>query len=157
MRGDGVTMTADDLVGAWKLRRWEISYPATGRVTRPFGEDAIGMILYTPDGYMSAVLARRERGEFSTPILPKAPAAEKLRAFDGYMHYAGRYFVVQGDVHHEVEFALNMSLVGTTQIREALLDGDRLTLSAEEPLEGGEMRRHRLEWLRASVAGGLPG
>jgi len=152
-----VHVTAEDLIGAWKLERWEISYPATGRVTRPFGEDAMGMILYTPDGYMSAVLAERDRGSFSTPIVPKAPDAEKARAFDGYMHYAGRYFVVQGDVHHEVEFALNMDLIGTTQIRETELDGDRLVLSAEEPLEGGEMRRHRLQWIRAARAGGLPG
>lgn len=150
-------VTAEDLVGAWKLRRWEIAYPATGKVSLPFGEDAVGLIVYTPDGWMSAVLSRPHRGRFSTPVVPKAPEAEKARAFDGYMHYAGRYRVVQGDVHHEVEFALNMQLIGTTQIRIAEREGDSLTLSGEEPLEGGEMRRHRLQWLRADAAGDLPG
>lgn len=148
-----MTVTAGDLVGAWALESWEIAYPASGRVTRPFGEDATGLIVYTPDGYMSAVLSRRDRGEFSTEIVPRAPAAEKLRAFDGYMHYAGRFRVLDGVVHHHVEYALNMSLIGTVQVREAELAGSRLGLSADEVMAGGEVRQHRLRWRRAAATG----
>lgn len=146
-------VTEDDLIGAWRLVSWEIAYPASGRVTRPFGEDAVGLILYTPDGYMSAVLSRLDRGRFSSQIVPRAPDAEKVRAFDGYMHYAGRFRVEQGVVHHEVEFALNMNLIGTIQVRNARLSGDLLSLSADEPMAGGETRQHRLVWRRARQTG----
>ena len=42
------------LPGAWTLERWEIRY-ADGRPPGfPFGEAATGLLLYTPDGWMSA-------------------------------------------------------------------------------------------------------
>ena len=141
--------TAADLLGAWRLLSWTIDYPASGRITQPFGEDAIGLLMYTEDGHVSATLARRERGRFSTAVVPRAPTVEKATAFDGYMHYAGRFHVEAGVVHHRVELALNMDLVGTVQVREAALDGDRLALSAEEALADGGTRRHRLLWRRA--------
>ena len=49
------------LVGSWHLVRWEIAYPASGRVSTPFGDDAAGLIVYAADGHMSVVLRRRER------------------------------------------------------------------------------------------------
>ena len=46
------------LVGSWQLQRWFITYE-DGSVTEPLGSGAIGLLVYTPDGWMrgAAVLA----------------------------------------------------------------------------------------------------
>ncbi len=130
------------LEGAWHLVGWEIE--AGGRVTHPFGPQATGMICYTPDGHMQAVIAAAGRAPLSAPVPRRAPAAERAAAFDGYFHYAGTWAVVDGPrVIHRVTHALNPAFVGTEQMREIALEGDRLTLSATE----GD-RHHRITWRR---------
>lgn len=149
--------TADDarlaaaLAGAWRLVAWTIEYPATGRVTQPFGPHPEGLLLYTPDGYMSAMLQRPGRSRLSRSDPHAVSDAEKAAAFGGYMHYAGTWSVTAGCVVHEVGLAMNPNLLGTRQVRRATLAGDELRLEADEPLEAaGQVRRHRLSWRRAS-------
>jgi hypothetical protein len=45
----------DRLVGGWRLTGYEVT--VGGKTDHPLGDDPLGMILYTPDGYMSAQLA----------------------------------------------------------------------------------------------------
>ncbi|MEU8379491.1 lipocalin-like domain-containing protein [Streptosporangium sp. NPDC048865] len=132
-----------DLVGAWRLVEWRV-VDAGGRVSHPFGTDATGLLCYTPDGHMSATIARAGRaplpgaGRGQTP--PEAPA----EAFTSFLAYAGRYEVRQGHIAHDVEVALDPALAGTVQVRELNADGDRLVLAADE---GG--RWHTLIWERS--------
>jgi len=138
------------LVGAWRLVAWTIEYPATGRVTQPFGPRPEGLLLYTADGGMSAALQRPGRARLSRADPHAVSDAEKAAAFSGYMHYAGTWSVADGCVSHEVALAMNPNLVGTRQVRRATLAGDELRLEADEPLEAaGQVRRHRLTWCRA--------
>jgi hypothetical protein len=52
-----------------------------------------------------------------------------------------------------VALAMNPNLLGTRQVRSIALDGERLVLGAEEPLEAPHAtRRHRIEWRRAAPA-----
>lgn len=135
-------MPAPDLTGAWHLVRWEIE--AGGRVTHPFGTDATGMICYTADGHMQAVIAAAGRAALSAPVPRQAPEGERAAAFDSYFHYAGTYAVIDGPrVVHRVTHALNPAFVGTEQVRDIDLRGDVLTLSATEG-----PRHHRITWRR---------
>ena len=45
------------LTGCWRLAGYEVTADA-GATDRPLGDNPLGTILYTPDGYMSAQLAR---------------------------------------------------------------------------------------------------
>jgi hypothetical protein len=144
------TLSAQALVGAWRLVDWIIEYPATGRVTQPFGSGAQGLLLYTADGHMSAVLQAKARPAFRTTDLRAVADAEKASAFGSYLHYAGRWRVEGDCVVHEVDFSMNPNLQGTRQVRSAALVGDVLELTAEESLGAGPARRHRLAWRRAS-------
>lgn len=138
------------LVGAWRLVSWTIEYPATGRVTRPFGAAPEGLLVYSADGHMSAAMQRPGRARLSRADPHAVSDAEKATAFAGYLHYAGTWSVAGGNVIHLVELALNPSLIGTRQVRQVTLDGDALELGAEEPLETpGQSRRHRIAWRRA--------
>src|SRR5438874_9011883 len=56
----------DQLIGAWKLVSYE-EKPVDGSPTvHPLGEDASGIIMYTPDGWMSAQLMRGGRQHFAS-------------------------------------------------------------------------------------------
>lgn len=138
------------LVGAWRLVSWTIEYPATGRVTQPFGPAPEGLLVYSADGHMSAAMQRPGRARLSRADPHAASDAEKATAFAGYLHYAGTWSVAAGSVIHAVELALNPNLIGTRQVRQVTLAGDALELGAEEPLETpGQSRRHRIVWRRA--------
>ena len=140
-------MALPDLTGTWHLIGWEII--RNGRVTEPFGPGATGMICYTSDGHMSACIAAAGRAPFAGGNPRTAPEAEKATAHDGYFHYAGTYEVQPGpQVVHRVTQSLNPGFVGSEQVRQIDLQGDRLTLSADEPLPDGSIRHHRLIWRR---------
>ena len=52
----------EQLIGAWRLVSY-IESPVDGSPKRfPMGEKALGIIMYTPDGYMSAQLMTPEEG-----------------------------------------------------------------------------------------------
>src|SRR4029077_12305621 len=56
----------EQLIGAWRLVSY-VETPVDGSPKRfPLGEDAEGIIMYTPDGYMSAQLMRLARRPFSS-------------------------------------------------------------------------------------------
>ncbi len=141
---------AQALVGAWRLVSWRIEYPATQRVTEPFGPAAEGLILYTADGYMSAAMQRPARPRLARENLASVSDADKAAAFASYLQYSGRWHVSGSDVHHVIELAMNPNLLGTRQVRGAILRGEELELRAAEPLEGSAgVRLHRILWRRA--------
>jgi hypothetical protein len=135
-------MPAPDLTGAWHLVDWRIEQG--GQITRPFGPGATGMICYTADGHMQAVIAAAGRAPLTAAVPRQAPEGERAAAFDGYFHYAGTYVIQPGPrVVHRVTHALNPAFVGTEQVREIALDGRDLVLSATEG-----PRLHRIHWRR---------
>lgn len=143
--------TAAALLGEWSLVGWQIEYPANGRTTAPFGEDAEGLLLYTAGGWMSAVVRRRQRVRFASARRSSIDEKAKAAAFDTYMHYAGRWRFVGETIHHEVLFAMNPVLEGTVQVRTVRLTDPLLVLEAHERHPGRNWERiHRLVWRRAN-------
>jgi hypothetical protein len=146
---------ANPLLGTWHLVRWDITYGDGRPASLPYGEDATGMIMYTPDGHMSACIARGSRRRLSSDSVRSAPEAERLAAFESHFQYAGPYELLgepgRQQVVHTVTQALNPNFVGTQQIRNmAFADGARqLTLSASDTVPGTAVpRHHRLVWSR---------
>lgn len=140
-------ITARSIAGSWMLRRWLILHP-DGTRSEPYGAGARGLLIYAPDGWMSACIMAAGRRPLSHPQPRRAPEVERAAAFDGYFSYAGRWrLAASGTVVHEVVVALNPASVGTLQVREARLTARTLTLSAIETTSGG-LRTHRLSWAR---------
>jgi hypothetical protein len=140
---------AEKLVGSWLLLRWSVSYPDGRPPVMPFGADALGLLIYGADGWMSATMCRNGRVPLSATSAFAADDASKARAFEGYLAYAGRW-TVEGDViRHEVRMSLNPVLIGVPQFRRARLDVDRLDLSADEQDGQGRSRSHSILWRRA--------
>jgi hypothetical protein len=61
--GDGLRAR---LIGAWKLVAYQ-EIPVDGSEPfEPLGHEPQGIIMYTPDGYMSAQLSKRDRPTFAS-------------------------------------------------------------------------------------------
>jgi hypothetical protein len=92
----------------------------------------------------SASLARARR-----PSLDLGDDGAKARAFEAYFAYVGRYAVRDGAVMHRIAIASNPALTGVETLRNAQIDGDRLTLSGPD-FAAASPRSHRIVWRRAA-------
>jgi Lipocalin-like domain len=142
-------MPSDDVatkfVGSWSLMSWTLTAP-DGRIEFPYGEDAVGCIMYTPEGRMAAHLMRRQRDRFSSDNRREATPEERAAAFLDYFSYCGPY-TLQPDartITHHVEACSFPNWVGTDLVRNFRFENDSLTLSAA--LASGA--EHILVWKR---------
>jgi hypothetical protein len=144
-------MLRNDVLGTWELVSYIAQDNHGGPITYPLGPDALGLIMYTADGYMSAQIMRRDRRAFDRPESDGGTAEQAAAAAAGYLAYSGPFEVDEftGVVHHEVRVSLLPNWLNGTQLRHAKLDGDHLTLSAiTEPTAGTEIIS-TLVWKRA--------
>ena len=121
---------AHDLVGAWALESWSLEYEDGRPSEFPLGLAVRGMLLYTPDGRVSATLMGAGK-----------PAAS--------FAYAGRYDVLGDAVYHSIEISTDPTLVGVTTTRHIAREGDVLTLSGPD-FRAGTGRRQKIVWRRLS-------
>ncbi|KAK5169016.1 uncharacterized protein LTR77_006325 [Saxophila tyrrhenica] len=140
----------DQLVGAWEL----ISYTAyrpddKSDFIHPMGPKAQGIIMYTPDGYMSAQL--------QTPGLTKGASWEDVGK--NYIAYTGHFWLdEEGDSHgpllvHHMRNSNLPYIVGDRQRRLVQIkdeEGGRfLILSTADPIKMGDVGRIPLvRWRR---------
>jgi hypothetical protein len=165
-------MEAADLHGSWQLQNFAVTR-ADGSIIFPYGKDARGTLLYTPSGWVSADLCRQDRGESGAITLESGATAtneQRLRAFDGYTSYSGRYEIKDPDsarqphalgqtpqtsspashavIVHRISVALLPAMVGQKVIRNAQLMDGLLTLNYTVASPRG-IDRYELLWTRA--------
>ena len=117
-----------DLVGAWGLESWSVEYEDGRPSEFPLGLAVRGILLYTPDGRVSATLMGAGK-----------PAAS--------FAYAGRYDVRGDVVYHSIEIATDPTLVAITTTRHIAREGDVLTLSGPD-FHAGTGRSQKIVWRR---------
>lgn len=122
-----MTATSADLRGAWRLVRWSFVHDDDRPNALPMGDGALGYILYTPGGEVSATIMRADKSECFA--------------------YAGRYEVRDGTVFHSIEISTDPALIGLRSARRIDLQGTRLTLSGPD-FQPGTGRTQKIEWLR---------
>jgi hypothetical protein len=150
--------TADELrtnlIGAWTLESYVSTNADGSDVSYPLGADARGIIMYTPDGYMSAQLMRSDRTPFDGNDPHRAHDDELAEAAAGYLTYAGPFDVVDdGLIAHHVEVSLLPNWIGGIQYRTAHLEDSVLELGPPEPISlDGEARTVKLVWRRSEPA-----
>jgi hypothetical protein len=126
-----VTTLRDNVLGAWELVSFTAIDSAAGDERHPLGTAPRGLILYTPDGHMSAQLAESD--------------------LTGYIAYGGRFSVNEetSTLHHDVTISMMPELLAQPQFRWAAVDGDLLTLSATMTDDAGVTTHSSLVWRRA--------
>ena len=123
-------MSDGRFVGAWDLVEYRF-VDQGGHETRPFGADAIGRVVYTDGGHVSAQVMRAGRPRFGRDRLGPGTSEEAAAAFRSYLAFFGTYRVErdEGVVVHHVLGSLFPNWVGADQRRYFRFDGDELTLS----------------------------
>ena len=111
-----------DLVGAWELVEW------TANDEPVHGAGAVGRLIYSEDGYMSAFLAEADGSSSS-------------------IAYSGTWELRDAEVVHRVTLATRASFVGRDLVRSVSWEGDDLVLTTPESRDGWV---NRLRWRRAA-------
>ncbi|WNO76889.1 lipocalin-like domain-containing protein [Streptomyces sp. AM8-1-1] len=128
----------DSLIGAWVLE--DFSLTREGTVVHPLGERPSGALLYTADGWMSALLTAHPEDA------PAASAFEEIP--NGTVAYAGRWErEADGPVMHHIQASHYTPWTGTALVRDVQLSPGRLELTAA----GADESQIRLLWRRADA------
>ena len=137
----------DRLHGTWKLVSAVREDIPSGATTDMFGAKPQGVLNYSPEGRMIALIAHGSR-KAAASGRPTPAEAEAL--YRSMLSYAGDYTVAGDVVTHRVDISWNEAFTGGEQKRHFRLDGNRLTLStpqSHDPIDG-RMSVRRLVWER---------
>ncbi|UCG30722.1 MAG: lipocalin-like domain-containing protein [candidate division WOR-3 bacterium] len=130
-------MKGNELMGTWVFKSMVLRSD-NGKMVYPYGENLFGILIYTPGGYMSALLMDPERQPFASDDLKTGTADEIKQAYERFDAYCGTYTVDEEKsiVTHHVKGAKFPNWVGTDQVRHCDLKGDRLYISATLKVAG---------------------
>lgn len=137
-------------MGSWRLRRW-VAIADDGSESLPMGEDPDGLLVYSGDGTMVAIMGPGDRPRFASGDVTGGSDDERARAFATFVAYGGAFEIDGETVSHRVETSLFPNWIGTVQRRRWDLDptGRTLTLTSPPVTLGGATRVQRLTWERA--------
>lgn len=117
-------MSGTELVGAWHLESFHDVLGDT-RGEGPLGPAPTGLLIYSADGHVAVTMAGT-----------------------GFMGYAGSWRRDADRVLHTISVAPEAAWVGSVQVRDVRLSGDRLVLVGRGP--SGSPVRRELTWRRAA-------
>jgi hypothetical protein len=142
----------DQLIGAWKLVSY-VEKPVDGSPNSyPLGEQPMGIIMYTPDGFMSAQLMDPARVPFASGDWFNGTDQEYKQEASTYIAYTGPFNVDEEKqtLTHTMFTSLFPNWTGQTQPRVVSIDGDFLHLSTASPITSkGKVVMSYLQWKRA--------
>ncbi|WP_216823659.1 lipocalin-like domain-containing protein [Mycobacterium terramassiliense] len=142
----------DRLIGAWKLVSY-LEFPVDGSDPfEPLGHQPRGIIMYTPDGYMSAQLSKIDRPHFASGDWFAGTREEYASEASSYIAYSGPFHVDEDKqtLTHSMFVSLFPDWTGQTQPRRVELDGDTLKLGTASPIQSsGRTVNSVLTWRRA--------
>jgi hypothetical protein len=127
-KGSQLTAHRSQLIGTWRLVSYRL-IGSRGRVRYPYGEDAVGYILYGADGYMAVSIMSANRQPFAGADILRRTTEEAAEATRTYLSYSGTYEILPGRVIHHVEVSLFPNWTDTALERFYVMNGDRLELS----------------------------
>jgi Lipocalin-like domain len=144
----GTVHAGDDLIGTWRLVSASGSTDKGDVIKEAYGPNPTGILTFTADGRMMAIIAMSGRKLLSVPDRISAPAEERADAFSTFIAYAGRYsFDGKKEIIH-IDVSSLQNWVGTDQVRFVSLHGDRVTLSTPPMPRGGVLQTFELVWER---------
>jgi hypothetical protein len=132
-------MSGKELIGSWRLVSL-YGESDDGEIFKPYGESPAGMLTYTADGNMSAVLMKQARPKFVSGDMGKGTPEEIKAAFEGFDAYCGTYTLDEAAnrVTHHVEACRFPNWEGSDQIRYFELDGNSLRIYTPPLLAQGK-------------------
>jgi len=125
------------LIGAWALLSDQEVPVDGGEPFEPLDPNPQGIIRYTPDGYMSAQLAKPDRPHFTSGDWFTGSTGDYVAAASTYIAYTGPSHVDEEarTLAHSMFVSLFPDWTGQTQPRRVHLKGDELHLGTVSPTQ----------------------
>lgn len=143
------TSLFEKLIGTWKLAEL-IEVPINGgEITYPMGKNPKGLIIYNPDGYMSAQIMNPQRRNFGQEDWTIATPEEYTEEASTYLAYSGPFSTDEEKqiVNHTVEVSLFPNWTGQTQSRTVIFKDGFLHLESVKPfISNSRLVTHKLTW-----------
>ncbi|MFE2276718.1 lipocalin-like domain-containing protein [Streptomyces sp. NPDC059454] len=121
----------NELVGVWRLVSFLSAEADADPDSGPLGASPDGLLVYTATGHVTVNMMRTDGEDGSR-----------------YMSYAGTWRRERDRVVHTISVAPERTWIGSEQVRDLELSGDRLLLSGRGP--SGKAGRSTLEWRRVT-------
>ena len=147
MAGRSEAMSDDRIYGNWRLEAVRYVLTDTGEEILPFGDDPLGFIAITRDDRLMTVITGRDRA----PKDGEDADAAKIRTM---FAYSGSLKIEPGRFVATVDVAWQPDYVGTEQVRNFQIEGDRLTIATSEttmPAFPGRPAIAYLDWVRSAA------
>jgi hypothetical protein len=135
---------AAKLVGSWRLVSFHSEIQDSGERAPLYGDAPRGYIVFTPEGRTMSYIEAAGRKQPQTED-------ERAAAFRTLLAYTGKYRVEGDKFITSVDGAWNAVWVGTDQVRNFKLDGNRLQIVtnwAKAPIYKNRVGRAVLVWER---------
>jgi len=134
-----MTEATHPLVGTYRLLA-ATHTTGSGDTADLFGDDPVGYMTYTADGYMFVLMMRADRPDLAAGDILGGTVEERAAAFASASSFVGRYRTNGDQVTYDLVAATYPNWVGTTQERHFAFDGNRLVLTTPMMLMDGVER-----------------
>ena len=142
-------MTNNFLVGTWRLISYETRLE-NGQIIYLFGQNPIGYLMYSEDGYMSVNIMKANRRSFSSEDFTKITQEEKVATVETFFAYSGKYEILADKVIHYPEISMIPNWIGVKQERIFQMMGNKLSLNVPPAKLGDTLAASNLVWERVS-------
>lgn len=145
-------MAGNPLIGAWHLVSLEGRFE-DGRVNRPLGTDVDGYLIYSAEGWVSAMLLQANRKPLDSGYAALTMlTAEERESVLGTMTaaYQATYTLNGDEVTHHVKAAVHPNMAGRDEVRRFSIDGSTLRLTAQTQTRNG-LLTNSLVWQRVEA------
>ncbi len=139
-------LTKEHLVGTYRLIYGGIER-SDGTVEYPYGEDAVGYLVYLDNDRVSWHIMAANRPPFSDPDLLGGTPEENNEAFRTSNGYFGRYRIEGDIIRYDIEVAQVPNMVGAGH-SYAHIEGDELRITSRRMQIGDEEARTKFVWKR---------
>jgi lipocalin-like protein len=136
------------LVGTWKLISASSSSASGEQNESPFGPNPVGILTYTDDGRVSALISYGGRKQLTIGAEPAALIEEQAEAFRTFLAYAGRYRLSGDTVVHSIEISSIQNYAGKELVRGLKFQGNQIVLVTPPTMVNGKIQSVELVWQR---------
>lgn len=139
---------ATHITGTWKLKAWR-RIAADGTVTLPFGENPLGLLIYSHDGSMAVQMQSSTRPTIDNTDPLGGTTDARAQAYSSCLAYFGSYQVQGDEIIHQVDGSLFPNWSHSEQIRPYSHDGQELVLRT--PKSATASVENEIVWERHSM------
>jgi hypothetical protein len=137
-----------NIVGTWRLISCETRFE-NGDINYMFGQNPIGYLIYSEDGYMFTNIMKANRPFFSLADIIKMNQEGKMATAESFFAYCGKYKILTADkVIHYPEIHTIPNFIGVKQERTFKLTKNRLSMNTSPEKIDDLLETTHLVWER---------